>query len=1391
MLKKLGIIVFISILLINKSAQELLAQPDGYRFAHISTDDGLSNNQVRSIIKDSRGFIWIGTLGGLSRFDGHKFKIFERQPFDTTSLLDNAITSLTEDGEGNIWIRSYNGICKFDPKSERFSRYTSFVKLGKESIHFNDILSIFSDDQGRTFFSTRYNGIIIHDTSTNSHKQITRFHGDTALKINSPVSNFSQDEDGNIWIAHYNGVIEKVDRDFKLILRKNVYEGHEKELNNFFLIYPDSEGDVWIYTSEAPMPLAWFKPSTGKIEFIQEGSSALSANSDLFSSVVEGGDGKIWVGTDHGGINIINKKTRTVEYISSDNKEQSLSQSSITTMCRDQDGIIWIGTYKQGVNFYHEKLFLFNSYLNDPSNPNSLIYNDVNCFCEDEKGNILIGTNGGGINHFNRNTNKFTSIKNDKSNPSSLSNDVVVSLLKDSRGIVWAGTYYGGLNKYENGKFERYMHDKQNPRSLSDNRVWKIFEDSKQNLWIGTLGGGLLLYDRKHNAFLNYSGNDSTSVQSDFILTINEDSYGNLWVGTGDGVYVIYWSTGDVVHFSHSESNPKTLSNNLITTIAPDDHGRMWVGTRDGLNLFNPFDTSFIKFRTENGLPNNTILSLVKDLEGNLWLATSKGISRLSIDYSDDNSILRHAVVNYDKDNGIVGQGFNERSAFLTSQGEVVFGGSSGFYLFQPENIKEAEIKSPVYIVGFELHGEPLEVIDKNTKRSILKESLLYTEEITLDYSDNIFSIEFAALAFLNAEKISYRYKLVGFNEQWLNTDYSERKVTYTNLDPGSYKFSVQAYIEGTGDIVNEASLALIIKPPFWRSKLALVVYIIIVLGSLIVFRQVLLMKERLKFQNEQAKLETQRQQELNTIKTRFFTNVSHEFRTPLTLIISPLERLKKKYNDKSISSELDVIFSNAKRLLGLVNQLLDFRKMEEQRLTINLDYGNVVIFIHEVFKSFTDLAQSREIEFKFKSFAEKFFMRFDEDKLEKVLFNLLSNAFKFTNKGGKIEVILNLIEGCDLKNRLNTGQDTLEIIVSDTGIGIPEDSKDKIFERFFQNDQPTGLLSKGSGVGLSLTQEFIKLHNGVISVESELDKGSRFFVCLPVDQERLEVNYRREKGEEDVQSSFNGPNTTDLEEKANSSTILLVEDNEDFRFYLRDNLRINYKILEASDGSEALTIIHDHLPDLIVSDLMMPKTNGIELCEKIKADEKTSHIPFILLTASLTKDLEIQGFKAGTDAYITKPFSFEILESRIRNLLLRRERMKKSYQKTFKIEPGAIGITSLDEKLMNKALKFVEDSLMDTDLSVEKLSSELGFSRVHLYKKMSSITGKTPVEFIRLVRLKRASQLLRESQLTVSEIAYQVGFTDPRYFSKIFKAEYKQLPSQYKANHSKSTSYK
>ncbi|MBN1182779.1 MAG: response regulator [Bacteroidales bacterium] len=1362
--------------------QIVKTQSPNYRFAHISIKDGLSHNQIKAVHKDSKGFVWIGTLSGLNRYDGHNFKIFKREPYDTLSLIDNSIEEILEDYSGKLWIRTTTGFNIFDPISESFIRHKTFT-FGDVSAQLADITSIFTPSPQEIWYNTRNDGLIRYNFDNKKYHQLLHHPADTSSISKQQIADIKKDSEGYIWIIYYNGIIEKLDaRQNKVIKRTWFLNDRFEELNYHFKLYIDKDDDIWIYTKSTTLGLVLYQPKNGNINYYNTESKNLRLNSNLVGGLVQDDMGKIWVGTDHGGINIIEKELQKITYILHDRENnRSISQNSINCLYKDNQGIIWAGTFKQGLNYYHEKLFLFNLYTNIPSDPYSLCYNDINCFCEDDKGNILVGTNGGGINYFDRETNKFTAIKHDPKNPNSLSNDVVVSMLTDSKNQIWIGTFYGGLNLYDGKQFKHYLHNPDFPRSISDNRVWEIYEDSKNNLWIGTLGGGLELYDKNHDLFLHYSGDDAASVQSEFILSIMEDRRNNLWVGTDNGIFVMEWNTGKVQHYFHSEEDHNSLSNNIVVCLLKDSEGNMWAGTRDGLNLYQESSKSFIKFRTENGLPDNSIITLVEEENGNIWMSTSNGVSKLSITMDSLGGIKDYHILNFDENDGLQGRSFNDKAAFKTSKGEILFGGANGFNIFHPNDIDRVNTNPVVTIVNFELFGEPLSVNEKFNNRIILSKSINNTDKIILKHKENVFSIEFSALIYLAPERIKYRYKLEGFNDQWLTKEWTDRKVTYTNLDPGKYTFKVQAYQEGLNGPFNEAQLAFIIKPPIWRTKIAFLIYFGILITFLLFFRQILLFRARLRFQNEQAHLETERQKELNAIKTRFFTNVSHEFRTPLTLIITPLERLIKKYKDHEIKPQLDLIFSNAKRLNGLINQLLDFRKMEAQRLQINWDFGNIIKFLREVFNSFRDLAESKSMVYSFTSSVDELFMRFDEDKLEKILFNLLSNAFKFTHDKGKIEVDIDFLEINNSNNPFFNSKEALVIRVCDTGIGIHPDLHDKVFERFFQNDQPSSLINKGSGVGLSLTQEFVKLHDGVIKVDSALNKGSTFTVYLPVNRERIEELHKEMKVPQELPVVGE---ISDIHYNPSNFTILLVEDNEDFRFYLRDNLRVNYRIIEARNGKEAIEIIVNQMPDLIVSDLRMPIMDGLEFCKQTKQNKNTSHIPFILLTASLTPENEIEGLQAGADAYITKPFSFEILESRINNLISQRERTKKFYQKNFKIEPGTIGITSLDEKLMDKALKIVEVNISDTDFSVEKLSNELGFSRVHLYKKMLSITGKTPVEFIRLVRLKRAAQLLKESQLTVSEIAYQVGFTDPRYFSKQFRAEFNMLPSRYKAEY-------
>ncbi|MBN2519698.1 MAG: response regulator, partial [Bacteroidales bacterium] len=583
-------------------------------------------------------------------------------------------------------------------------------------------------------------------------------------------------------------------------------------------------------------------------------------------------------------------------------------------------------------------------------------------------------------------------------------------------------------------------------------------------------------------------------------------------------------------------------------------------------------------------------------------------------------------------------------------------------------------------------------------------------------------------------------------------------------------------------------SLKINILPPIWLTDFALVVYGIFILGLLLLLRLIVLKRERLKFKNEQEKLEAQRRHELDMMKIKFFTNISHEFRTPLSLIITPLQKILKNTRDSEQKRQFELIHRNAKRLLHLVSQLLDFRKMEVQKISLNLMRGDFIKFAKDVFISFTDLAEIKNIQYNFQSNVDELYTNFDHDKIEKVLFNLLSNAFKFTHEKDSIKLALKYIEedkNIELLNR--TSSKFLEIKIIDTGIGIPEEKKEKIFQRFFQDDNQEGYINKGSGIGLSLTKEFVKLHQGDINVVSEQGKGSCFIVQLPVDttdilksDDNISIEIKHDiKVEEDEIIGHQ----KDISKKP---TLLIVEDNEDFRFYLKDNLKNEYNVLEAGNGFEGWRVVLESSPDLVVSDLMMPEMDGLELCNKIKTDQRTSHIPIILLTARTADQQKKEGFETGADDYITKPFNFEIFELRLKNLIKQREALRKLFQKQIEIEPSEISVTPLDELFIKKAIEEVEENMSNPEYSVTELSRELNMSRTTLYKKLLALTGKTPIEFIRILRLKRAAQLLGQSQLSVSEIAYKVGFNDTRYFTKYFKTEFKELPSVYAAANKK-----
>jgi signal transduction histidine kinase/ligand-binding sensor domain-containing protein/DNA-binding response OmpR family regulator len=1361
-------IVFFILISILPLSWDIYAQPPAYQFRHLDVNDGLTDNQVTCFFKDAKGFLWIGTSSGLNRFDGYTIRTFVNDAENPFSISHNSILNLFQLPDSRLGVMTASGLNIYDDQTERFlTDVSSFYD--RYNIAEGALLDIKVDLRGNSWFIHPSSGISKYDKEKNKTVHLRRSGSPQSISTDS-VSDFTSTAQGD-WIIHRNGTLEKLaedNNDYKV-----VYQSHHLRTINGgtavnYKLFADRDGDLWIFSGDDALGLYFFNYKNRSLRHFHQGSVGPALNANLVSNVTQGDDGLIWVGTDHGGINLINKKDFSIQYIlNKPEEEKSISQNTIRTLYKDDEGIIWLGTFKKGVSYYHENLIRFPLYQHYPLATTGLPFADVNRFAEDEHGNLWIGTNGGGLIYFDRINNSYKQFLHDPAKPESISSNVIVSLFIDHKQQLWIGSYFGGLDMYDGRIFTHYKHDLKNPGSISDQNVWEIYEDSKNRLWVGTMHGGLDLLDRNTGTFSHYNIDEINSVKSNYIAAITEDRNGNLWIGTNEGVDMLDQRTGRFFHFG---SNPKEhgyLSDNYVLDIKEDPKGRIWVATKNGLNLFDDATKKFRTFNLKNGLPHNTVIAMLTTEKEGIWVSTANGISNVLVTGDKDSLSLQFR--NYDESDGLQGRQFNENAALRTSKGELIFGGANGFNVFYPEKLGVNRNPPNVLLTGLQLYNRTVQPGEEVNGSVLLTRSLEETDEVTLPPDQNVFSIEFVAINFFNPEKNRYRYMLKGSHAEWLQADSKSRKVTFTNLNPGEYTFLVQASNNDGFWNKDGASVKITILPPFWKTRTAFLLYVFCITAGLLVTRKLIQQRERGKFDREQERKEAIRMHELDMMKIKFFTNVSHEFRTPLTLILTPLDKMLAQAKEPEQEQQYRLIQRNAKRLLNLVNQLLDFRKLEIQELKLNPSEGDIIKFIEDTVFSFSDLSEKKDIKLTFESSLPSHETLFDQDKLEKILFNLLSNAFKFTPDHGAVSVSVDIAH--------TAGSTILEIRVRDTGIGIEPNKIDKIFDRFFQNELPKSLVNQGSGIGLSITKEFVKIHGGTITVESDPGAGTCFIVRLPV----IELPHHQE-----VEAVSEIPAATTGEGKPRLPVLLLVEDNEDFRFYLKDNLRSQYKIVEARNGVEGWKMTLEVAPDIIVSDIMMPEMNGIELCKKIKSDTRVSHTPVILLTARSAEEQELEGFESGANDYITKPFNFEILISRIRNLVQQREKLHKKFAGQIGVKASELTITSLDEKFIQKAIACVEQHISDPEFSVEDLAHELGISRAHFYKKVMTLTGKSPLEFMRMIRLQQAAQLLKKSQLTVAEIAYKVGFNSPKNFARYFRHEYKVLPSVFASDSKK-----
>ncbi len=1346
------------------------AQDISMVFSHADVNDGLSDNWVKCIHRDSRGFVWFGTNSGLNRFDGYRFEVFRHSGSDSLSIADNAINAITEDNDGNLWIGTRSGISVLDGETFTFSAVSLVPSLPLACQDIAYITAMDRNEPGDLLIGT-HNGFFLYDHASGTFRHILPDKRDCSSELNN-VSSIAPGNDGTWWIGTGSGFI------FRFSPRSNSIEkfGSFNDINGssglISSLFADKDNNLWV-GDQGGLSLFNTETMTWDLNFRKSAGRLLEKLQ--ITGIDQDREGQIWVTTDGQGLFVIDPLDFSlINVVNHPYVSGSLSGNGLTSLLCDHTGINWIGTSKKGFDFYKKNIREFSLYQNYPGDENSLSYNDVDCLTEDSKGNIWIGTNGGGLNYLDRSTGSFTRYVSGVPGKNSLSSNVVVSLFEDSDKKIWIGTYLGGLNCFDpgTGRFTVFRHDDRDSLSISDDRIWSLCEDSKKNLWIGTLTSGLNRYDRLTGTFTRYNTQNSP-ICFNYINSMEIDADDNLWISSANGLIFFDPEQKMARCYFHNPSDNSSLSDNQVISTFTDSRGLFWICTSNGLNLMDRQSGSFRVFTESHGLPSNAVLRILEDDNANLWISTKNGISKLVVGDGSDKGVESFTFRNYGMSDGLQGKEFTETAALKTRDGRLWFGGPDGLNAFYPLEIVDDTAQTLVVLTGLRIFNKKISYGERINNRVLLEKPLFNTDRLVLKYRENSFTIDFAALNYFNPNDNKYSFNLEGFDDNWITTEGGENFATFSNLNNGHYVFRVRATNQDGVWNKHVAEISIRVLPPVWKSWYAYVIYTLMILSLLGFLRYLILYRERLNMHLEQEQIESQHLHEIDTLKINFFTNISHELRTPLTLILSPVEKLLEKWKGSPEEKYLRLIRQNGRRLLLMVNQLLDFRRMEVQGFGLNPAYGDIVSFIDEVVVSFGDLGEEKKIGLSFEPDVSELYVYFDRDKIEKIMFNLLSNAFKFTTSGGSVAVTLSAGE----LSSLNGGTRKVKIRVSDTGIGIPADKLDKIFDYYYQVSSMNDF--QGTGLGLALVKEFARLHEGEVKAESEQGKGSCFTVTLPL---KTVIPGYDEAGSRVDDSGANAERADAADEEAieRRCRIVIAEDNDDLRSYIKDNLRWKYDIFEASNGEEALVLIHKMLPDLIISDIVMPVMDGKELCRRVKSDMRICHIPFILITAHSSQKEQFESLETGADDFIPKPFSFQVLESKINNFLSLSRSLRQSGIWDRNTEPAAIDIVPLDQQFLEKAHMLVEKNMANVDYTVEELSSDLGISRTLFYKKILTLTGKPPLEFIRTLRMKRAALLLEKSQLNVSEVAFKVGYNDPKYFRKHFRNEFGVLPSRY-----------
>ncbi|WP_374164827.1 two-component regulator propeller domain-containing protein [Arcticibacter sp. MXS-1] len=1062
----------------------------------------------------------------------------------------------------------------------------------------------------------------------------------------------------------------------------------------------------------------------------------------------------LWVATDGAGVMVFDIKSGTWNQFKHEVRKGGLSSSAIYSVYRDKDLRMWVGTLRGGINILDSRKNRFTTIAADPAAANSLISNFIMAFCEDPSGNLWIGSDGEGLSFWDRKRNRFANYVHEPDDKNSLSNNNVSAIIRDYQGQVWISTYGGGINRLgKSGTFIRYSCYNSAYR-YEDRNVWTLFEDSQHNLWAGTCSdGGLYRYNRRNDKFEIFD----TRLKN--VLTLMEDNRGELWAGN-------YTSLIHVDRKSKKHIVYKIGSS--VRAIHEDRKGKLWLATEGrGLLDFDRKTGRIRQYTEKDGLPGNSLLNILEDREGNLWISTFNGLCKF-------NPSTKTTKVFYESD-GLQSNQFNYNAAIKLRTGEFLFGGIKGFNIFRPEKVEPLASSSSVQITGLRINNTPFE---RESPKSV-GENLYSLQELTLPYEKGAVSVDFTTVEFTAPDKIQYAYFLEGWDKDW-NYAGGSRTANYSRLTEGKYRLRIKSTDAEGAWIDKERVVVITILPPWWRSWWAFLLYLSIFAAAALAWLRHQRKQEQLKYEIKLATLKVEQERELNEKKLSFFTHVAHEFRTPLTLIINPVKEMLYSKDRIVGADDLSVVYRNSKRLLSLVDQLLLFRKAgsDQDRLKIvRLDFPNLC---KEVFHCFSQQAQSRNITYTLTGADEKLELYVDREKMEIVLFNLLSNAIKYTQDGGQVSVAIKQDEG------------RAYVSVSDSGCGIPSEEGDALFNRFYR--VRGGSKNAGFGIGLYLVKKFVEAHQGQVSYQSAKLKGTTFLLELKkgrghfqsslifeeVDEGSAFLEELVEGVEEASKQEVSGSHEVAGDIVTDQPAMVVVDDNPQIAEYMTAIFKEEYRVQAFSTAEEALPVIRKIQPDIVISDVVMPGMTGVELCMNIKDDPSLSHIPVILLTASSSDEVKLKGIEGGADDYITKPFDKELLMARVSGIIKSRTNLQRYFFNEVTLRSNDYQISAEYSLFLTKCIGIIEAQLGNPDFSIKSFAAELGMSHSNLYKRVKSISGRSVNEFIRFIRLRKAAEIMINTDCNVNEAAYRAGFNDIKYFREQFSKLFGMKPSEY-----------